>query len=170
MKEPIIQPPEDKPSKSQLKRDMTGLQKLGETLTNLSDSELADIPLSDSLLEAIVFTRTLKTHESKRRHLQYIGKIMRKVDTAAILSALKKMQLVHEKSTSEFHHLEQWRDQLIAEGDDALQNLMKTHPELDRQKLRQLIRKAQHDASTEKNTGGASELFRYLRENVVTKS
>lgn len=161
------QHPEEKPSKTQVKKEMLALQKLGETLTNLSDTELAKIPLTKSLLEAILFARTLKTHESKRRHLQYIGKMMREIDVSAVQTALKKMQFVHEKNTDEFHHIEQWRDQLIAEGDNALQNLMNAHPELDRQKLRQLIRKAQHDQTSGKNTGGATTLFRYLRDNLA---
>ena len=157
-------PSDEKPSKSQLKREMTSLQKLGETLIALSETQLAQIPLPDNLLQAIQFAHTLKTHESIRRHLQYIGKIMRHLDPAPILKALKIMQAVHDKTISALHLTEQWRDQLLKEGDDGIQKILALYPQMDRQKLRQLVRKAQHDQANGKDTGGAIELFRYLRD------
>jgi ribosome-associated protein len=78
-------------SKTQRKNAMLELQKLGETLISLSKSQLAKIPLEDELLQAILFVHTLKTHESKRRQLQYIGKIMRNIDPEPIKAALKKI-------------------------------------------------------------------------------
>ncbi len=78
-------------SKTQRKKDMIALQKLGERLTKLSDSQLAKLPLSEELLELIHAAQKLKTHESIRRHLQYVGKKMRAVDAEAIEKALKKV-------------------------------------------------------------------------------
>lgn len=158
---------DEQPSKSQIKREMLSLQKLGETLTKLAESELAKIPLPANLLEAILFAHTLNTHESKRRHLQYVGKIMREIDIQPIEIALKKLQSGHDSKTAEFHAIEAWRDRLITKGDEALQSLLSEHSELDRQKLRQLIRKAQHDQANEKNSGAATELFRYLRDHLA---
>lgn len=158
--------PADPLSKSQRKRDMLALQEIGKTLTELPLSQLAKIELPQDLLEAIQFSHTLKTHESKRRHLQYIGKKMRHVDVEAILVALNKIQMTKKQSTDEFHAVEEWRDKLIAKGDEALQLLLIHYPEVDRQHLRQLVRNAQHDLAMGKNTGAATELFRYLRELV----
>lgn len=80
-------------SKSQRKQDMLDLQKLGKTLIDLPESQLAKIPLPENLLEAIHFAHTLKSHEAIRRHLQYVGKIMREIDVEAIQAALKKFSL-----------------------------------------------------------------------------
>lgn len=153
----------EKPSKTQRKKDMAALQKLGEALMGLPESQLAKIPLPDDLLESIHLARSLKTHESKRRQLQYIGKIMRGIDPLPIQIALKNIQMTREEHTSQFHQLEQWRDRLISEGDDALQKFLELYPKADRQHLRQLIRKAQHDRANNKKTGGETELFKYLR-------
>ena len=151
-------------SKSQRKKDMHALQNLGKALISLSDSQLAQLPLTPELLELVRFARTLKTHESIRRHLQYIGKHMRHIDATALQKAIENMQLGTKRQTEEFHKVEEWRDLLIAKGDDALQKLMAEYPDIDRQHVRQLIRKAQHDIAQEKNSGAAHELFRYLRE------
>jgi ribosome-associated protein len=83
----------DELSKSQRKRDMIELQKLGERLSRLSDSQLEKLPLSEKLLTALVTARKLKVHEAIRRHMQYIGKIMRDEDVEAILLAMRKNKL-----------------------------------------------------------------------------
>lgn len=164
MPESERQPPEEV-SKSSIKREMTALQKIGETLVGLAQSQLDRIPLSDKLLEAINFARTLKTRESIRRQLQYIGKIMRQVDIEPIQAALRQIQFDHKQKTSAFHEIEQWRERLIAESDEAIQAYLTQHTAADRQQLRQLVRKAQHDRKTGKNTGAETALFRYLQDN-----
>lgn len=80
-------------SKSQRKKDMLALQQLGERLAKLADSELAKLPLSDKLVQSIVALRKLKTHESRRRQTQLIGKLMRQADIDAILVAMKKNRI-----------------------------------------------------------------------------
>lgn len=151
-------------SKSQQKRDMLALQELGEELIALPVSQLAKIPLPEDLLEAIRFAHSLKFNEARRRHLQYVGKIMRTIDPLPIQAALEKIRLAHKRSTAQFHKIEEWRDQLIVEGDEALQKLLEAHPQVDRQQLRQLIRKAQQDRAKNKNSGADTELFKFLRE------
>lgn len=151
----------EQPSKTQRKKDMLALQKLGETLIGLSATQLAKIPLPATLLEAIHFARTMKSHGAKRRQLQYIGKLMRDIDAEPIQKALKKMQMSHQEIMSQFHQIEAWRDQLIAEGDTALQKFLAIYPEADRKNLRLLIGKAKHQLTLNKKIG--AELFNYLQ-------
>jgi ribosome-associated protein len=153
----------EKPSKSQRKEEMIALQKIGESLTKLTEEQLSKIDLPDNLLTAIKHSKSLTSHEAKRRQLQYIGKIMRQIDPESIKLTLKRMQLVHEKNTALFHQLEKWRPKLLAHGDEALNSFLHDHPEGDRQQLRQLIRKANQDIKNEKNTGAEKILFKYLR-------
>ena len=154
----------EKPSKTRRKKEMIALQKLGETLVNLPKSQLAKIPVPDELLEAVTVARSLKDHEAKRRQFQYIGKIMREIDPEPIKAALRKIESNSEANTVQFHQAEQWREKLIANGDDALQELLGIYPQLDRQTMRQLIRKAQYDRAHTKNSGAATMLFRCVRE------
>jgi len=153
----------EQPTKSALKRQMTALQKMGEILVGLPEAQLLKIPLENPLLDAVKTARSLKSHEAKRRQLQYIGKIMRHIDVEPIQIALEKIQDKSQKSKAEFHQIERWRDRLITEGDLALEKFLEQYPDADRQHIRQLMRKAQNDVAKQKNTGGETELFRYLR-------
>lgn len=158
--------PPDLQSKTQRKNDMHALQELGKKLVALSSAQLAKVPLPDALAKAIEFAHTLKSNESKRRHMQYIGKLMRQVDVDAVMFAYKNIQAQNHHQTESFHSIEKWRDDLIKDGDKALPAFLNNYPDADRQQLRQRIRKAQLDDKQEKNTGGRTGLFRYLREIV----
>lgn len=153
----------DPDSRSQLKREMEALQKIGKELIDLPASEFSKIEMPDELREAILFAHTLKSNEAKRRHLQYIGKLMRTVEVEPIKAAIEKIKNRNSQFTAQFHKVEKWRDRLIEEGDEALQEFMEENPKADRQQLRQLIRNAQKDRKNQKNTGGEKTLFRAVQ-------
>lgn len=82
-----------KPSKSARKRDFLALQKLGEELITLQESDLRQIGLDENLLQAVLEARQIKSRGALRRQKQYIGKIMRHVDPEPIRTAI--MRLCH---------------------------------------------------------------------------
>lgn len=151
-------------SKSQLKRESTALQEMGEELVALPASKLAKIPMPDELAEAVALARKIKARGGLKRQLQYIGKIMRSIDAEPIEQALNELRNAAGKEAAKFHRLEQWRDRLIGEGDAAMGELLEEFPHADRQHLRQLIRNAQQEAARNKPPKSAREIFRYLRE------
>lgn len=146
-------------SKTQRKSQMIALQKIGEALVNLPAAQLTQVPLDSILLDAINTARSLKSHEAKRRQLQYIGKLMRNIDPLPIQTALEKIQSKNKQGNAQFHQIERWRDKLIEEGDESLDSFIKKYPECDHAHLRQLIRNAKQEKS-----GAATKLFKYLRE------
>ena len=82
-----------KPSKSARKREFLALQKLGEELIALQESDLRKMGLDEDLLDAVLQARQIKSRNALRRQKQYIGKIMRHVDAEPIRAAL--MRLCH---------------------------------------------------------------------------
>lgn len=155
------------PSKSQLKRDSNALQDLGAELINLSKAQLARLTLPDSLLNALAEMQKIKANEARRRHVQYIGKLMRGLDeetVAEIQDLLDSLQHRHAQSIAQQHQLENWRQRLLEEGDAALGELLQEYPHADRQKLRQLMRKAQQAQTKDQGPKAFRELFRALRE------
>ena len=152
-------------SKSVLKREMTELQKIGEELVSLPPGKLAKIPMPELLEEAVMLARRLKNREGKRRQMQYIGKIMRNVDSQEIQQKLASFHHQSQSFRQELHRLEQWRDRLIAEGDTAISELLLESPDIDRQHLRQLIRQANKEASQNKPPSASRKIFKYLRES-----
>ncbi|MDH5785843.1 MAG: ribosome-associated protein [Chromatiales bacterium] len=153
-------------SKSQLKRESHAFTDLGKELVELPQNKLDKIPLEDSLLDAVNLARRIKERGGKKRQLQYIGKLLRKIDAEPIIAAMDELKSEHLRENARFHRLEQWRDRLIEEGDSALAELLNDHPELDRQHLRQLLRNAQQEQKLNKPPKAARELFKYLRGSV----
>src|SRR3954469_9074761 len=70
----------DRPSKSQLKREMTALQKLGAELIAESRDRVKRVPMPEDVRDAILECQQIKDHEGRRRQLQFVGKKMRTLD------------------------------------------------------------------------------------------
>lgn len=81
-----------KPSKSAKKREYLALQKLGEELIVLKNSDLGELALDDDLLEAVTAARQIKAHGALRRQKQYIGRLMRHIDPEPIRTALEELR------------------------------------------------------------------------------
>ena len=154
-------------SKSQRKRDMTALQELGEALVKLPASQLDTIPMPENLLNAVMAARAITERGAHKRQLQYIGKVMRKIDVAPIQEAFNALLNSSQHAAVQFHRLERWRDRLLSEGDAAVSEFMGTYPAADSQHLRQLIRNAEREFNAGKPPGSARALFRYLRDMMV---
>ncbi len=154
-------------SKTQLKREADQLHALGKTLTKLNKEELARFNLPDTLNDAIIAMQNIRQRGAQKRHLQYIGKLMRHIDPEPIQELVDTMQKREAGDKAQLHKLEQWRDRLINEGNKALSELLETHPESDRQYIRQLTRNAIKEQQQGKPPAAARKLFKYLRDNVL---
>jgi ribosome-associated protein len=153
------------PSKSALKRRMHALQKLGETLTGLSEKQLQQIPIADErLLQVIRETRTIRSHSARRRHLQRIGKLMRETDAGPIEDALQTLDRSRQDDADAFHSLEALRDEMLAAGLPGVELAASRWAGADRQQLRQLILQHQREVARAKPPAASRKLFRYLRE------
>lgn len=155
-----------RPSKTRRKKDSHDLQDLGVALVEMPDNRLVDLPMDEILLDAIRQYRGTKTHEGRRRQMQYIGKLMRRSDPEPLREAVASMQLGRAKDALALHDAERWRAELIA-SDDALTAWTAERPQADVQQLRSLIRAARKDASVvpEQRSGKAfRELFKFIRQ------
>lgn len=83
---------EERPSKSARKRAAHAAQALGERLIGLKESELVTLELPDTLLTAVRDARRIKAHGGLARQKQYIGKLMRDLDTVALEAALEALR------------------------------------------------------------------------------
>ncbi|GAA3939105.1 ribosome biogenesis factor YjgA [Litoribacillus peritrichatus] len=152
-------------SKSQLKREALELQEIGKQLIEQKKSVLDALNLTDDLHEAIVEHKRLKQNEAKRRHMQYIGKLMREVDAEAISAALEKNRAGSDQQIGHLHTVERWRDKLI-ENDQNITLFMDEYENVDRQQLRQLVRNAKKDVEQDKNRGNTKKLFQWLKATI----
>ncbi len=155
-----------RPSKTRLKQASHDLQDLGVALVELPESRLDGLKVSEPLLDAVREYKRTRSHEGRRRQMQYIGKLMRRADTEPIRQAVTDMQLGRAKDSLALHQAERWRAELI-DSDDALTRWTSEHPHTDVQQLRSLVRSARKDAAQEpeRRSGRAyRELFQFVRD------
>jgi ribosome-associated protein len=147
----------NRPSKTQRKKAVHALQDLGTELVELPEEQLAAIELPDMLRDAVMEARSITAHEARRRQLQYIGKIMRKIDAEPIRAALDGWRARSDAHTAEHKRVEAWRDRLLAD-ENALAELMAEYPRANSRQLASLL----HDAKRERDAGQPPRAFRQL--------
>ena len=167
-KKPIYRPDDfdevdDRPSRSQLKRDSCELQKLGLEFAALGDHIVKEAGIPDEVVAALLRIKTISKHEAKRRHLQYVGKLMRSFDVSHVREIVEAAREGRDIRDAAFHHLENVRDKLLSGDDDLLQGLYDTHPEHG-QRLRQLVLSARREKAKGKPPKDSRALFKLLRQ------
>src|SRR3954470_9393927 len=99
----------DRPSKSELKRQMNEVQKLGEQLVAEPRDRVKRVPMPEDVREAILMCQTITNHEGRRRQMQFVGKKMRTLDeaeVAAIQRTIDSWKGLSKADTAAMHALE----------------------------------------------------------------
>ena len=159
----------ERPSKSQRKREMTALQDLGESLLRLTAAELARVDLPEALREAIGEMARIGSHEARRRHRQYIGKLMRQVDPEPLRAAIEDATGESKQAVALMHRCERLRDALLAD-DAALEAVLAELPDADVQQLRATIRATRREHSEGRPPRHARQLYRWLHDQYERKA
>jgi len=161
---PITEPDADRPlSKTRRKKDSHALQALGEVLVALKPAQLARIELPERLADAIAEAKRISGFEARRRHMQYIGKIMRDVDATAIADHVARIRDDRRQDNARHHEIEHWRERLLADN-AAVGELAAAVPEIDLQQVRTLVRNARNEQARGVPPKSARALFRLLRD------
>ena len=150
-------------SKTKRKQEMTELQSLGAKLVELPESQLAGMPMDEALRDAVLEARRIKSHEAKRRQMQYIGRLMREVDSAPLRERLEAITGHSAQAAAQHRRLESWRERLLAD-DEALTAFAAEFPAADLQAVRTLIRNARKEQKEAKPPRAYRELFRVIKE------
>ncbi|MEJ2897067.1 ribosome biogenesis factor YjgA [Bordetella avium] len=135
----------DRPSKSQVKREMHALLDLGKQLIELSPERLRQLPLEERLYEAIRTAQRTTGRAGRRRQIHFVGKLMRAAPADDIRRQLDVWENGSREETAAMHRLEGLRERLIAD-DEALTELLSRYPGADVQHLRAVIRAARKEA------------------------
>jgi len=152
------------PSKSQVKRECHHLLDIGEKILKLNIEDIHSLELPEDLNEAVTTALKIKSRSGLKRQRQYIGKLLRSVDNEAIEEKLRKIQHRHDTNTAQFKRLEKWRDSLIDNDKETLNEVIARFPEIDRQHINQLIRATHQEKQQNKPPAASRKLFKYLRE------
>src|SRR3970040_127158 len=149
-------------SKTQRKKAVHLLQALGEELVELNDDQLTAIELPEALRDAVMAARRITKFEARRRQLQYIGKLMRRVEVEPIRAALDAMLAGARRQIAAHKHIESWRERLLA-GPGALDELLAEYPGADAQRLRELVSGALRERDAGSPPRSYREIYHALR-------
>ena len=149
-------------SKTRRKRESEALQDLGAELVALPGERLAAIGLPDFLRDAVLDARRITGFEARRRQMQYIGKLMRKVDPEPIRSRIEAWKSPERAQVAHFKRIETWRERLLAEQ-DALADLVRQYPSADTHQFDALIRDAYREREENRPPKSYRALFQALR-------
>ncbi|MBF0235278.1 MAG: DUF615 domain-containing protein [Desulfamplus sp.] len=82
---------QEQPSRTRKKKAAQQLQKLGEFLVEMAESEVERLDIPTELKRALSTARSLTKHGAKKRQFQYIGTLMREIDTEPLADVIEKM-------------------------------------------------------------------------------
>jgi ribosome-associated protein len=153
------------PSRSMERRDALDVLQLAKDLVALSERELARIPLSEALRDHVLGAQRITANVAHKRQVQFLAKQIRKHDDElpVIRAALDAPKVERRRAASALHRIEEWRDRLLRDGDDAINDLLAALPSADRQQIRQLVRGARAEAAAGKPPAAARQLFRAIQ-------
>lgn len=162
------EPLDERPSRTARRREALDVLAFARQLSELPPARIARLDLPDAVRDEIASVQRTPSHIAHKRQLAHLAKIMRTHDDedfASARAALANDKGAGARAAAELHGVEALRDRLLgADGDAALTELVVTHPGLDRQHLRALIRQARLEREQAKPPRAYRELFRLLRE------
>lgn len=155
-------------SKSEIKRQIQQVKALGTELSQLSAGDLKKMPLTDEALDAVIELKNIKSNVAKKRQTQFLAKLLGQQDNInEIKSANEGLTGQVEVANAEFHLIEQWRDNLIADSAKYITEFMNTFENVSSQELRHLVQKALKEKKQGTNHGAYKMLFRFIKPFIL---
>lgn len=154
------------PTRTQQRREALAVLSLASQLAEMPPTKLARANLPEDVLRELDNLRRITSHIARKRQLGFLAKVMRRHDDEAFDGArtlLGENREQQRKETAALHRLEALRERLL-DSDDALQELIDLHPDIDRQHVRSLIRQARIEREGNKSPRAYREIFQLLKE------
>lgn len=140
------------------------MRALADRLVELRPEELARVVDDADVIEAVRAARAMPSHGAGRRQRQYIAKLLRSIDTDAIVDALEQADAAPAAARRHFHAAERLRDALMSGGDAAEQLAAAgVRPSADIEAALSEWQSAHSDAARKR---AARRLFRTLHEQI----
>lgn len=150
--------------RSAKKREAKAIEQMAQELADMSEIEMAKLPMGDELAKEVEQARNTKGHSSRKRQVKHLAGFLRKHEDEreAVAAALEGHAITQRQETLAFHHLEDLRDKLCdaSSFDAALAEIRSLYPVIDDKKLARLARSV-HENNDKK---AAREIFRRLRK------
>ncbi|NMP30148.1 DUF615 domain-containing protein [Thalassotalea sp. M1531] len=158
---------EDYKSKTDIKREMHEMQEFALEIIRLPKVKRNKLPLSEALQDSMVLAdKILNRPDALRRHSRFIAKQLMEENAAEIRTTIDALANKHQQQTKLLEKFELLREELIDGSNDDIEALLDKCPAMERQKLRQLVRQARKEKSSEKLAKGYRELLAYIKQHL----
>lgn len=154
---------DDRPSKSQRKRDMEALRVLAEKLSRIPADHLARVE-NEQIKESVTAATKITKGNARKRQIQYVAKLLSRIDTTTIQQIVDELDASSAAHVQKFHQLESWRERLISGDDAAFGEIVGHYPDCDRQQLRTLTRQAMQEHEKGEQHVQFRKLFQFLKK------
>ncbi len=119
--------------------------------------------LPEKLFNALIDAQSIKSNVAGRRQRQFIGALMRAVDPEPIHQALLQINAGLPMESKTTKKAKKWTDRLLTGNPAVIEELVSEYPELERQKLRQLLR----NINKEKTNSKPSKSLKTLKQLIM---
>ena len=153
-------------SKTELKKDSKKIQAFGKKISELSSEEISSFKFPDTILKAIKDCKSIKSNVAKKRQVQYLGKLLREIDLSEAYLQMNQINSNSQLEVRNNHKAEIWRERLIQDK-GAVTELIRLCPNVDRQKIRQLIQNTLKETKASNPPKYYRQLFKYIKEHIV---
>ena len=171
-------------SKSQRKRDAHQITELARQLVAMKPKALAALPLDPDIRDAITHCAEIRSHGARKRQLHFVSKLLRSSDNLDELKVKLAKPAMRKAGKAEAEmaqpgladakarpeqknqppinpHLA-FRNQLLADFAGMVDALRKNYPDIELQRVRQLVRNAHNECKQVKTaatvTDGAGDI------------
>lgn len=143
-----------------LRRAWAETHRYAERLVALDDTQLAAIDMPDEIRREVVVARGVPPSAARNRQLNYVDKLVRQLDEPDIEAIARFLDDPRAAHRQRDRAVSGWVERLLAEGDAAVTELVAERPDLEIQRLRQLVR----NARGEHERGAPGRAHRALRK------
>ena len=155
-------------SKTELKKDSKKIQQFGRKISELTINNIEAFKFPLNIYDAVIGLKNLKSNSAKKRQVQYLGKLLREFDLTHAFLVMKQLEVSSQKEIQRNHIVEGWRDKLLS-NNDSITEFVDEYPKIDRQSLRQTISNAQKEKKDNKNPKYSRQLFKLIKDIIMTK-
>ncbi|MBT3826401.1 MAG: DUF615 domain-containing protein [Nitrosomonadales bacterium] len=150
-------------SKTALKNQAKDVYEFGKVLVALTDKQISQIELPENVIEAIKELKRIKKISAQKRQGLYLAKLLREIDLSKAQQFVDHLKFESQSEIRKFHQVENWRDRLIDDISN-LTDLVNLSPDIDIQKLRNLILNSQKEIKKSSSRKHQRELFQHIKE------
>ena len=156
---------DDSKSKTALKNEAKDVHAFGRILVGLTDKQISQIELPESVYEAIKELKKLKKNSAQKRQSLYLAKLLRAIDLSEAQRFVDQLKFESQTEIKKFHKVEDWRDKLLADISN-LTDFVNLSPGIDIQKLRKLILNTQREVKKGSSKKFQKELFHFIKKTL----